>query len=149
MSGKTIRMPAAADVPFSERPAFSFQLGFSPYGTICGCFLDERNRPFRAFRDLGELLIYMEMALRGAACGNRVSPQYSGCLIRCCVIVLYRQHGSFQGVLNFCGQKYLFRSGMELLYLLREAVEYAAERSVKEACHVQRSSRSTSSLPAG
>jgi hypothetical protein len=149
MLEKTKESSASGGEPSPGHPIFPLVLGIGHYGIACGCALDAKDRPCRFFRDLGELLVYMGRTLRNEDRGTHRAPQYFGRPIRCRITVLYRQNGSFQGILDFHGQKYPFRSGMELLYLLREAADCTAVRSAKEMRHAQGQGRSNPPLPAG
>lgn len=47
------------------------------------------------------------------------------------ITVYYRQHASMQGELRTAGRKVFFRSGLELMRLLHQALEHAAKETKK------------------
>lgn len=101
------------------------EFGHGAGGSVCGCATDPDTRQRQGFGELGELIAFLHS---GQQAGGPAQPTaYAARPRHCQVSILYRQHHTVQGVAVFDGEKYPFRSGMELLYLLREAADCRAE----------------------
>lgn len=91
-------------------------------GSVCGQIVDSLGRPAASFRDAAELLVILNNERWARNHRRRPDiPQPSGSPVRAVVTILYRRHGSIQGILKTADAEVPFRSGMELLYLLHEA----------------------------
>lgn len=103
---------------------YTLLTGRSPCGTVCGQVFDASGNLLWSFRDLSELLILLKT-------GNGMEPEENeeiyisstGQWLRCTVILMFRQNDTVQGVFGVNDAEVPFRSGMELMYLIREAVE--------------------------